>query len=118
MVYSHLFQKRIYTVSDTLTNLIFASISLLLEGTYKKKITLIMLVFSITQNFFDLEHTWWYWIECFILQNLFYYIVHYVYHRSRFSWAIHVMYYNSDQFNITMRFPANIFEPLTGYISS
>lgn len=99
MVYSHPLRRHIYTIGDKLNNLLFSvitmSIDLLIKG-------LIL----------------WYWIGCFVLQDPCYYIAHYVYHWSRFFWAMHVMHHNSEKFNITTGFRVNIFEPLTRYIFS
>lgn len=115
VLYSYLLRKQLYITGDTLTNLFFAGISMLVD-LLVKGLVLLMLSFFYFRRLFDFERDWWYWVSCFIIQDFCYYIAHYVYHRSRFFWAMHVMHHNSEKFNITTGFRANIFEPLTRYV--
>lgn len=50
---------------------------------------------------FDLGTAWWVILLCFILDDLRYYWVHRLGHRSRWVWASHVNHHSSQHYNLT-----------------
>ncbi|THD83564.1 sterol desaturase family protein [Aliigemmobacter aestuarii] len=50
---------------------------------------------------FDLGTSWWVVALCFVLDDLRYYWVHRIGHRSRWVWASHVNHHSSQHYNLT-----------------
>lgn len=114
-LYSYLGHKDLYTKHDTLTNLIFAVVNILLD-LLMKGFSFWVLSFFYHRKLFELSHGWFYWIACFVITDFLYYIHHCVDHKSRFFWAVHVTHHNSDHFNITTGFRSPVFQPLYRYL--
>lgn len=109
LVFSFWVRSKNYSFKDTLTNFYFAALNIGLD--------LLLKVFSFFILGFFFQHklyiwenqNWIYWVFAFVIQDLLYYIHHYVDHHSRFFWAIHVTHHNSDYFNITTGFRSPVF---------
>ena len=61
--------------------------------------TFLMALWAITP--FDLGTSWWVVALCFVLDDLRYYWVHRLGHRSRWVWASHVNHHSSQHYNLT-----------------
>jgi sterol desaturase/sphingolipid hydroxylase (fatty acid hydroxylase superfamily) len=53
-----------------------------------------------------------YWLALFILEDFFYYVLHYVDHHCRLFWAVHITHHSSQHFNFSTGFRASVFQPL------
>lgn len=53
-----------------------------------------------------------YWIVLFILEDLMFWVEHYVDHNVRFFWASHVTHHSSEEYNLTTGFRSSVFMPL------
>lgn len=58
-----------------------------------------MLLWDLTP--LDLGTSWWVVVLCFVLDDLRYYWVHRIGHRSRWVWASHVNHHSSQHYNLT-----------------
>lgn len=102
----HLYEKR-----DTLTNVYLTILAFILNvGT--KFSTFFILDFAWNYRFFVIGNFWLYWIVLVIVQDLLYWVLHYVGHYSRMFWAMHVTHHSSEHFNLTTGFRSTVFEPL------
>lgn len=57
-----------------------------------------------------------YWILLFLLQDLSFYIMHFVDHKVRLFWAVHVTHHSSEEFNLGVGFRSSVFEPLYRFL--
>lgn len=89
-----------YETRDTLTSLIMGAgnvVETLLLGFVAYG--LMMALWQIAP--FDLGTAWWVVLLCFVLDDLRYYWVHRIGHRSRWVWASHVNHHSSQHYNLT-----------------
>jgi sterol desaturase/sphingolipid hydroxylase (fatty acid hydroxylase superfamily) len=102
--------KRRYTWRETLTNIWMASLNgsfdILLRG-----LVLIAMAWAYTHRFFTLERGAFYWVALLVLEDFAYWALHYVDHRCRFFWAIHITHHSSEEFNFTTGFRSSVFQP-------
>jgi sterol desaturase/sphingolipid hydroxylase (fatty acid hydroxylase superfamily) len=115
MIVSHKHNLELYETKDTFTNIYFATLNILLD-LILKGFSFFVLGFFYHFKLFNFSENWMYWVACFILQDFLYYIHHFVDHKSRLFWAIHVTHHNSEHFNITTGFRSPVFQPMYRYI--
>jgi sterol desaturase/sphingolipid hydroxylase (fatty acid hydroxylase superfamily) len=102
--------KRRYTWRETLTNVWMAmlngSFDILLRG-----LVLFAMVWAYNHRFLTLERGLLYWTALLVLEDFAYWALHYIDHRCRFFWAIHVTHHSSEEFNFTTGFRSSVFQP-------
>ncbi len=115
MVYSHQRGRGLYRTGDTIKNSYFAllnfGLDLLMQGA-----SFLILGWFFTHRLFEINHVWLYWLLLIPLQDFAYYVHHYMDHRCRFFWAVHITHHSSEQFNITTGFRSPVFQPLYRYM--
>ena len=57
-----------------------------------------------------------YWILLFLLQDLAFYTMHFVDHKVRLFWAVHVTHHSSEEFNLGVGFRSSVFEPVYRFL--
>ena len=57
-----------------------------------------------------------YWIVLFLLEDLAFYTMHFVDHKVRLFWAVHVTHHSSEEFNLGVGFRSSVFEPLYRFV--
>ena len=57
-----------------------------------------------------------YWVLLFLLQDLTFYTLHYLDHKVRLFWAVHITHHSSSEFNLTVGLRSSVFEPLYRFI--
>lgn len=57
-----------------------------------------------------------YWTLLFLMQDLAFYTMHYLDHKVRILWAVHVTHHSSEEFNLTVGFRSSVFEPVYRFI--
>lgn len=115
MIYSHVSEAKLYSGKDLATNVYLALMNFGLD--------LIMKAFAMGVMFFFYHHrifSWdlsiWYLLACFIITDFAYYVLHYVDHRSRAFWAVHITHHSSEYFNLTTGFRSPVLQPLYRYL--
>jgi sterol desaturase/sphingolipid hydroxylase (fatty acid hydroxylase superfamily) len=102
---------RRYTWRETLTNgwlaLLNGSLDVLMRGT-----VLLALGWAYGHRLCTLQRGWTYWTGLLLLEDFAYWALHYVDHRCRFFWAVHVTHHSSEEFNLTTGFRSSVFQPL------
>lgn len=53
-----------------------------------------------------------YWVVLLVLEDFAYWLLHFVDHKCRFFWAVHVTHHSSTEFNLTTGFRSSVFQPL------
>jgi sterol desaturase/sphingolipid hydroxylase (fatty acid hydroxylase superfamily) len=103
--------RKVYSFKETTTNiymsLLFAGIDSVLRNIY----VLPLLYFFLSQSFFVWPKTWLYWISVFLITDFMYFLLHWVDHKVRPLWAVHVTHHSSIDFNVSTGFRSPVFQP-------
>ncbi len=67
-------------------------------------------------RFISLEQGLLYWLLLIVFQDFMFYVLHYVDHKVRLFWAIHVTHHSSDEFNLTVGFRSSVLQPLYRFV--
>lgn len=112
---SHVHGWKFYSLKETLANiylnLVNAGIDLLLRG----------LAFAVLIYFCRFApaidwHPVAYWGLLFLLEDFMFWLEHYVDHRVRLFWAVHVTHHSSEEYNLTTGFRSSVLMPFYRYI--
>jgi len=130
MVVSAFRTTKLYKVSDTLTNMFLAVLTFLAIASVKG-LVFVMFNFMYEHRLFDLAKEPWYfailyWIALILFNDFMFYMFHWIAHKSRFFWALHVAHHNSKEYNFTVsirglfllqvfKFPLWAVMPLMGF---
>lgn len=105
-----------YSFKDTLTNaalmLLNGGIDLMFRAAYIG----ILIWFYNFQVVAPIGNPYLYWFCLFLLEDLAFYILHYVDHHCRLFWAVHVTHHSSEHFNLTTGFRSSVFQPLYRFV--
>jgi sterol desaturase/sphingolipid hydroxylase (fatty acid hydroxylase superfamily) len=69
-----------------------------------------------TYRLFDIDAAWVYWTLLLLVEDLTFYVIHYVDHYVRLFWAVHVTHHNSQEYNLTVGLRSSLFEPIYRFI--
>lgn len=95
--------KNAYTVKDGVTSLIMGS-GMSLFDVATKAVNLIFLMWIWQFAFLDLrDHMALIWVVliALVVDDFMYYWKHFLYHKSRWFWATHVVHHSSEHYNLT-----------------
>ncbi|SFH91689.1 sterol desaturase family protein [Halpernia frigidisoli] len=115
MIYSHVSESKLYNNKDIVQN-IFLALGNFSIDLAMKVVTMAVMFFFYSYRIFNWEFTWYYWIICFVVTDLAYWVLHYMDHHSRAFWAVHITHHNSEYFNLTTGFRSSVLEPLYRYL--
>lgn len=111
VLWTHFHEVRAYTWRETLTNCYMAALNgsfdILMRG-----VVLVVMSFFFEHKLLHLERGWLYWGALFVLEDLAYYVLHYIDHHCRLFWAVHVTHHSSTEFNLSTGFRSSVFQPL------
>lgn len=116
MILSNLHKRNFYSVKDTLANFYLTSLNFGLDLLMLFLITIPALEHFYKYRFFVIENAWAYWLVLLVFQDLMFYLLHLVDHKSRIFWAVHSTHHSSDNFNLTTGFRSSVFQPLYRFI--
>jgi sterol desaturase/sphingolipid hydroxylase (fatty acid hydroxylase superfamily) len=103
---------RAYSWRETLTNFYMAALNGSLDLLLRAIVVVPVLYWGWQHRFIEWEKSGWYWLALFLIEDLVYYILHYVDHHCRMFWAVHVTHHSSEEFNLTTGFRSSVFQPL------
>ncbi len=112
IIVTHFHDIRAYSRRETLTNFYMAALNGSLDLLLRAVLVLPVLLWCWNHRVMDLDKGWVYWIALFFLQDLAYYVLHYVDHHCRLFWAVHVTHHSSEEFNLTTGFRSSVFQPV------
>ena len=101
-----------YSWRETLTNGYLALLNGSLDLLLRAAVVLPVLLFCWKQRWFDWEKGWVYWLALFLIEDLAYYLLHFVDHHCRVFWAVHVTHHSSPEFNLSTGFRSSVFQPV------
>ncbi len=112
---SHWHGRHFYSWKETAVNvylnLLNAGIDLLLRG--------VALVVLLAFSRFAVQphlHPVAYWGLLFLLEDLLFWTEHFVDHKVRLFWAVHVTHHSSEEYNLTTGFRSSVFMPAYRYL--
>lgn len=110
---THFHGVRAYTWKETLTNFYLAALNGSLDLLLRAVLVLPLLIWAWHHRVHEWQSQGWlYWLLLFLLQDLAYYVLHYVDHHCRLFWAVHVTHHSSEEFNLTTGFRSSVFQPV------
>ncbi|WP_218033115.1 sterol desaturase family protein [Brevifollis gellanilyticus] len=112
IILTHFQHIRAYTWRETLTNFYLAGLNGSLDLLLRSIVVLPVLLFCWHHRLFTLDKGWIYWLALFLIEDLAYYVLHFVDHHCRLFWAIHVTHHSSPEFNLTTGFRSSVFQPV------
>ncbi len=115
LVLSHFHGWKYYSLKETLVNIymniVNAGVDLLLRG-----VALAVLIFAAQYQFNIAWNPIVYWVALFLCEDLMFWLEHYIDHRVRFFWAVHVTHHSSEEYNLTTGFRSSVFMPFYRYL--
>lgn len=115
MLLSRCYHLRFYTVKETLVNIYLSlantTIDILLRG-----ISLIILSFCAGYSWHPPMSGIVYWLSLFLLEDFLFWLEHFVDHKVRLFWAVHVTHHSSEEFNLTTGFRSSVLMPFYRYL--
>lgn len=112
LVLTHFRGIRAYSWRETLTNFYMAALNGSLDLLLRAAVVMPVLLWAWQHRVMELEKSWLYWLALFLIEDLAYYVLHYVDHHCRLFWAVHVTHHSSEEFNLTTGFRSSVFQPL------
>lgn len=103
---------RAYSWRETLTNFYMAALNGSLDLLLRAILVVPVLYWGWQHRLIELEKSGWYWLALFLIEDLVYYILHYVDHHCRMFWAVHVTHHSLEEFNLITVFRSSVFQPI------
>lgn len=116
IVLSHAQHRTYYTWRDTLTNAVLMLLNGGIDLSFRVLYLGILAWFFDARLFEPLADPFVYWLALFLAEDLIFYILHFVDHKSRLFWAVHVTHHSSEYFNLTTGFRSSVLQPLYRFI--
>lgn len=112
---SHFYGWKFYswrqTAINLYLNLLNAGLDILLRG-----LALAVLIFFSQYALSNTLNPVFYWLFLFLLEDLFFWLEHFVDHRVRLFWAVHVTHHSSPEFNLSTGFRSSVLMPFYRYL--
>ena len=97
---------KLYSTKDTLNNLFLGALTFIAIASVKGGV-FIMFDWVYAHKLFEFSkepgfHVFIYWLSLLVINDLMFYAFHFITHKSRFFWALHVAHHNSKEYNFTV----------------
>lgn len=116
LLLSHLNLKRYYSLKDTLLNIFFCTANMGIDVLFRVLYVPVLYFFYTFHWVEGIDNPWVYWVLLFVLEDLMFYLEHYMDHYCRLFWAVHVTHHSSAYFNLSTGFRSSVFQPLYRFI--
>ena len=100
MVVARLRDRDRYEPRDTLTSLALG-LGSTVAGVLSAGAVLALATWVWSFRLFDIGYAWYWFVPCFVLDDLAYYVFHRSAHRVRWFWASHVIHHSSQHYNLS-----------------
>jgi len=104
-------QLQLYHFKDSFTNVTLSIFNGIVDLAVKG-IWLFVLLYFNKYAFFHIQNVFLYWFLLFLGQDFCFWLLHYVDHKCRLFWAVHVTHHSSEKFNLTVAIRSSVFQPL------
>lgn len=112
---SHFYHQRFYSWKETLMNVYLnlanAGLDLLLRA-----FALGILIFFYQFHLVNHWHPIFYWFALFLLEDVLFWLEHFVDHHVRIFWAVHVTHHSSEEYNLTTGFRSSVLMPFYRFL--
>lgn len=98
-----------FSLHDFKSSLQLMLVSLLIDLLIKS-IAIYLLIKLYDYSLFKLGYDWWVWALCYIGWDIVFYVKHYLEHKVRFMWAIHVNHHSSPYMNLSTSLRSGVFK--------
>ncbi len=104
-----------YSVKGTWQNFYIMLVSLAID-LGMRAVALFCLTVIFSYHTWQMHNVVLYWLLLFLLQDLAFYTMHFIDHKVRLFWAVHVTHHSSEEFNLGVGFRSSVFEPLYRFV--
>jgi sterol desaturase/sphingolipid hydroxylase (fatty acid hydroxylase superfamily) len=104
-----------YTLKGAWQNFYLMAVNLVID-LVMRSVALFCLMVVFRHRIGQLENPLFYWGLLLLLQDLAFYTMHWVDHKVRLFWAVHVTHHSSEEFNLGVGFRSSVFEPVYRFI--
>ena len=115
IIISSIHKHHRYSVKGTWQNFYIMLVSLVID-LGMRAVALFTLTVFFSHHSLQIHNAVVYWILLFLLQDLAFYTMHFVDHKVRLFWAVHVTHHSSEEFNLGVGFRSSVFEPLYRFV--
>lgn len=115
IIVSNIYHKGWYTLKGTVENLWLMTANLFVD-LGMRIIGLIALNYFFDLRFTEITNVLAYWIILLLLEDLAFWLMHYVDHYVRIFWAVHITHHNSEEYNLTVGLRSSLFAPVYRFI--
>ncbi len=112
---SSIHQNHRYSAKGTWQNFYIMLVSLVID-LGMRVVALFCLTIIFSHHTLQVNNVVLYWIILFLLQDLAFYTMHFIDHKVRLFWAVHITHHSSEEFNLGVGFRSSVFEPLYRFI--
>lgn len=116
IVLSNWKEKHFYSFKSTLQNIYLTLVNAGLDFVLRGLFYVGVMMWCYNKSFFTIENIYLYWLLLFILEDLAFYLEHFIDHHCRLFWAVHVTHHSSTEFNLTTGFRSSVFQPVYRFI--
>lgn len=113
---SHWKEYKFYSLKSTLQNIYFTLLNAGLDLALRTLFYVAVLMWCYERKFFEVQNLYLYWFLLFILEDVVFYLEHYIDHYCRIFWAVHITHHSSEEFNLTTGFRSSVFQPVYRFI--
>lgn len=111
MLVSNLHRNEFYSKKGFFQNMYLMLVNLVIDLMMRFG-ALFVLTWCFNHRIGQINNVMVYWIVLFLLQDLAFYTMHFLDHRIRLFWAVHVTHHSSTEFNLTVGLRSSVFEPV------
>ncbi len=115
IIISNLHKNERYSKRGFIQNMYIMIINLGIDIGFRG-VSLLALNIIFMHHFWQFSNPWIYWVALFLLQDITFYTMHYIDHRVRLFWAVHVTHHSSEEFNFSVGLRSSVFEPLYRFL--
>jgi len=115
IVLSAIHKNNRYSVKGAWQNFYIMLVNLVID-LGMRVVALFFLTAIFQHHTLQIENVVMYWVLLFLLQDLAFYTMHFVDHKVRLFWAVHVTHHSSEEFNLGVGFRSSVFEPVYRFL--
>ena len=116
VVLSNWKEQHFYSIKSTIQNIYLTLLNAGLDVALRGLFYVAVMMWWYDQKIFIIENIYIYWLLLFILEDLAFYLEHFIDHHCRLFWAVHVTHHSSREFNLTTGFRSSVFQPVYRFI--
>ncbi|MBC7553539.1 MAG: sterol desaturase family protein [Taibaiella sp.] len=105
-----------YSVKETIVNIYLNLLNAGIDMLLRIAVSLTVLSFFYRHHAAISWHPVAYWVTLILLEDFLFWLEHYVDHKCRLFWAVHVTHHSSPEYNLTTGFRSSVFMPMYRFL--